>query len=95
MTPITTWGMIGDFNSWGSSVAMTPSADFLTWTGEITVADGQGWKFRANDSWDVCDLGGSLSNLVFKGGNIVTGAGTYEVTLNLATLPYTATLVKK
>ena len=96
MTPVTSWGMIGDFNSWGSSVAMTPSADFLTWTGEITVADGQGWKFRANDSWDVCDLGGELANLTFGGGNISTlSAGTYEVTLNLATLPYTATAVKK
>lgn len=96
MTPVTSWGMIGDFNSWGSSVAMTPSADFLTWTGEITVADGQGWKFRANDSWDVCDLGGELANLTFGGGNISTlSAGTYEITLNLATLPYTATAVKK
>lgn len=96
MTPITTWGMIGDFNSWGSSVAMTPSADFLTWTGEITVADGQGWKFRANDSWDVCDLGGELGNLTFGGANISSlSAGTYEITLNLATLPYTATAVKK
>lgn len=96
MTPITTWGMIGDFNSWGSSVAMTPSADFLTWTGEITVADGQGWKFRANDSWDVCDLGGELGNLTFGGANISSlSAGTYEITLNLATMPYNATAVKK
>lgn len=96
MTPITTWGMIGDFNSWGSSVAMTPSADYLTWTGELTLAaDGQGWKFRANDAWDI-DLGGTTSNLTFGGSNIDTlGAGTYEVTLNLATVPYTFAAVKK
>ncbi len=95
LTPVTTWGMIGDFNSWGSSVAMTPSADFLTWTGEITLNDGQGWKFRANDGWDI-NLGGVLTNLTFGGDNISSlGAGTYEVTLNLATLPYTATAVKK
>lgn len=96
MTPVTTWGMIGDFNSWGSSVAMTPSDDFLTWTGELTLAaDGQGWKFRANDGWDI-NLGGTPGNLTFGGSNIDSfGAGTYTVTLNLATLPYTATIVKK
>ena len=87
--------MIGDFNSWGSSVAMTPSSDFLTWTGELTLDAGQGWKFRANDGWDI-NLGGSLSNLVWNGDNIsALGAGTYEVTLDLTTLPYTATAVKK
>lgn len=95
MIRITTWGMIGAFNSWSSSVALTPSADFLTWTGTLTLPAEGDWKFRANDNWDDCDLGGALSNLVFKGGNIVTGPGTYDVTLNLATLPYTATLVKK
>ena len=92
---ISTWGMIGDFNSWGSSVAMTPSDDFLTWTGELTLDAGQGWKFRANDGWDI-NLGGSLSNLVWNGDNIsALGAGTYEVTLDLTALPYTATAVKK
>lgn len=94
MTPITTWGMIGDFNSWGSSEALTPSADFLTWTGTLTIPSDGGWKFRANDGWDI-NLGGALSNLTWGGDNIMSGAGTYDVTLNLATLPYTATVVKK
>lgn len=95
MTPITTWGMIGDFNSWGASEALTPSDDFLTWTGTLTLGEGQGWKFRANDGWDI-NLGGALENLTFNGDNIATlGAGTYEITLNLATLPYNATAVKK
>lgn len=96
LTPITTWGMIGDFNSWGGDVILNPSNDFLTWTGELTLtADGQGWKFRANSDWGI-NLGGDLLNLQFNGDNIAAfGAGTYQVTLNLATIPYTATVEKK
>lgn len=92
---VTTWGMIGDFNSWGGDEVLTASADFLKWTGTLTLADGQGWKFRANAGWDI-NLGGALGNLTFGGDNIMTlGAGTYDVTLDLSTLPYTATAVKK
>lgn len=93
-TAITTIGLIGDFNSWGSSLALTPSADFLTWTGDVTL-DGGTFKFRANDGWDI-NLGGSLDNLTQGGDNLSSpGAGEYTVTLNLGSLPYTATLVKK
>lgn len=93
-TPITAIGLIGDFNGWGGDVDMTPSEDFLTWTGTLTVEDGQGWKFRCNHEWAV-NLGGSLDDLVLDGGNITVPAGTYTVTLSLATHPYTATLTAK
>lgn len=95
ITLVSTWGMIGDFNSWSTSVPMTPSSDFLTWTGELTLDADQGWKFRANDGWDI-NLGGTLGNLTWGGDNITSlGAGTYQVTLDLSALPYSATVVKK
>lgn len=95
LTPVTTWGLIGDFNGWASSVAMTPSADFLTWEGEVDLEAGKDWKFRANDGWDI-NLGGELTKLVMGGGNLtVTTSGKYHITLNLGAIPYTASAVKK
>ncbi len=94
-TPISTIGIIGDFNSWGSSIAMTPSADYLVWKGEVTLTSTHGWKFRANNGWDI-NLGGSINDLKSNGSNIASpGDGTYEVVLDLSKLPYTATLTKK
>lgn len=94
-TLITTYGMIGGFNSWGSSLAMTPSADFLIWKGEVTLAAGDEFKFRANDGWDI-NLGGEFANLVAGGANLLApGAGTYAVTLDLSKLPYSCSLQAK
>ena len=96
---ITTIGIIGDAteNGWDASTPLTPSADFLTWTGTVTLKGGE-FKFRANDSWDVVNLGGNLEFLSTDGGapNIPSpGEGTYELTLDLGSYPYTATLAKK
>ncbi|MDE6496682.1 MAG: SusF/SusE family outer membrane protein [Duncaniella sp.] len=96
---ITTIGIIGDAteNGWDASTPLTPSEDFLTWTGTVTLKGGE-FKFRANDSWDVVNLGGNLEFLSTDGGapNIPSpGEGTYELTLNLGSYPYTATLTKK
>lgn len=94
-TPVTTVGLIGDFNSWGGDVEMIPSDDFLTWTGTVTLEEGQGWKFRMNNGWDI-NLGGALDDLTPGGDNLsAPAAGTYEVKLSLATHPYTATLTAK
>lgn len=96
VTAISTIGVIGDATpaGWDASTALTPSDDFLTWTGDIVFKGGE-FKFRANDGWDI-NLGGDLSNLTQDGGNIASpGEGTYTVTLSLAELPYTATVVKK
>lgn len=97
LTSIKTIGIIGDFNGWAASEAMTPSADMLTWTVTANMSAGNSWKFRMNDGWDI-NLGGSLDSLTGFGNpaNLTCDAdGTYEITLHLDTLPYTATMVKK
>lgn len=97
VTNIRTIGIIGDFNGWAQSEAMTPSDDMLTWTVTATMSAGQSWKFRMNDGWNI-NLGGSIDSLTGFGNpaNLTCGAdGTYEITLHLDTLPYTATMVKK
>lgn len=97
ITEITSLGIIGDATpkGWDGQTNLTASADFLTWTGDFTLTGGKELKFRANDNWDI-NLGGDLDDLSVGGPNIKIDAdGTYTVTLNLATLPYTATIVKK
>ena len=91
MNLITSCGLIGDFNSWGGQLALTPSADQLVWTGKVTLQEGQGFKVRFNDNWDI-NLGGDLNNLTVDGANMTAPAGTYDVTLDLSKLPYTLTL---
>lgn len=96
LTEITTIGLIGSATpeGWGESTAMSPSADFLTWSVTVNLVEGE-YKFRANNAWDI-NLGGSLDKLEQDGDNLnITEAGTYLVTLNLSALPYTATLVKQ
>lgn len=94
MQQLKSWGLIGDFNNWGGDIAMTPSEDLYTWTAELTVTDGQGWKFRANADWAV-NLGGTEGELWKDGANIVLPAGTYEITLDLTTYPATFKAEKK
>jgi len=94
LTYISTLGIIGDFNGWGESVALTPSADYLTWTSPATdFPAGCGWKFRANNGWGL-NWGGSVDALVFNAGDniVTTDAGKYVVTLDISAVPYTATL---
>lgn len=96
LTPITTYGLIGSATpqGWDASTAMTPSADFLTWTVDVALSAGE-IKFRANNGWDF-NLGGTYENLTPGGDNLpVAEAGTYTVTLHLGQLPYSATIVKK
>lgn len=96
LTKINTIGIIGGFNDWGNSNAMNPSEDLLTWTITQDMKAGDEWKIRANNGWDI-SLGGQFDNLwPFNGGNFVCAeTGTYDITLNLGTLPWTATVVKK
>lgn len=96
LTQVETIGLIGDSTpgGWDASTALEPSADFLTWTGTVTLTDGE-FKFRANNGWDI-NLGGAMEDLTQDGANIKSpGAGTYDVTLYLGTLPYGCTFVKK
>lgn len=95
VTLVSTIGVIGDATpgGWDTSTALTPSADFLTWTGKVAFGNGE-FKFRANNGWDI-NLGGNLQDLQQDGANLASpGEGTYNVTLNLGQLPYAATLTK-
>ena len=88
LTQIKTLGLIGGFNAWGESVAMTPSEDFLTWKGSFSAGENEEFKIRANNGWDI-NLGGTFDNLVPGGNNLTTGSdGNFTITLHLAQHPY-------
>ncbi|MDE5595130.1 MAG: hypothetical protein K2I89_06120, partial [Muribaculaceae bacterium] len=72
------------------------SEDNMVYTLTADLNAGDEWKFRANGNWTV-SLGGALDKLSsFNGENLkCEETGTYEITLDLSTLPWTATLVKK
>lgn len=95
LVKIASWGIIGGFNEWGGSVEMTRVDDF-TYTVTQEMKKDDEWKFRANGQWTV-SLGGQFDNLnPFNGPNFkCTEDGTYDITLNLRNLPWTATVVKK
>lgn len=94
LTAIQSCGLIGGFNGWGSQLALTPNADQTVWTGSVTLSDGDEFKVRFNDNWDI-NLGGDVRCLTVGGANIkAPAAGTYQVTLNISKLPYTLTLKK-
>ena len=94
LTKIETIGLIGGFNGWGGQANLTPSADYKTWTGDVTFTEETEWKFRMNDNWDY-NLGGAIDNLVGGGANLKSAAGSYTVTLDLGKLPYSCTLTSK
>lgn len=96
LVKITSFGIIGGFNGWSESIEMTASEDNMVYTLTADLNAGDEWKFRANGQWTV-SLGGALDNLSpFNGENLkCEETGTYDITLNLSTLPWTATLVKK
>lgn len=89
---ITTLGLIGNHNDWSAQDNLTPSLDMLTWTGTVAL-DGE-FKIRMNDNWDY-NLGGDPACLSAGGDNMSVEAGTYDVTVDLAHLPFSITLVKK
>lgn len=89
--------IVGTLNEWGEAgkVELSHSSDFKTWTATVDFAAGDKFKIRANDAWDI-NLGGSFDNLSFGGADmLVEEGGTYKVTLNLGTLPYSITLEKQ
>ena len=90
VTKIETIGVIGSFNGWSESVALTPVDDTnLFWTGTVTLSEGDEFKFRCNNDWAI-NLGGEDEyNLVPNGANLkAPGAGTYTITLDLSFVPY-------
>lgn len=93
LSAIESVGLIGDFNDWGAQQNLTRQGETMIWKGKLTVAEGQGWKIRCNDNWDI-NLGGDLKALTVNGENISVAAGTYNVTLDLTNVPYSITLEK-
>lgn len=105
LTKIEKIGLVGAFNGWNApgSVAMTESitaANDIKYTGTIevsTVENGGGeFKFCINNDWAI-NLGGTEDELTTANGAnlVVAEPGTYDVVLNLSTLPYTCTITKK
>ncbi len=95
-TKITTWGVIGDATpgGWNTSTPLTYDVTNKVWKGTINFSGGGGWKFRANDQWDI-NLGGSPTYLNYGGDNIAgPSAGPHVVTLDLSNpLQYTYTIL--
>lgn len=87
-TKIETIGVIGSFNGWAESLALT-SEDGLIWVGTITLNEGDEYKFRCNNDWAI-NLGGADEyNLVPDGANLKAPAtGTFTITLDLSVVPY-------
>ena len=88
--------IIGDFNGWGSGIAMTWDSAAKTWTvpEDIKFTNGTGFKFRFNSDWTY-SFGGALDNVQFGGGNIpfTKNDGTYKVILNTASADFTVNAV--
>ncbi len=81
----TTWGVIGDFNSWGGDQAMTYDANSGTWKATFSISAAGGLKFRANGGWTL-NFGdnGADGTLEEGGANIsIAAAGNYTFTMNL------------
>jgi hypothetical protein len=87
---ITSWSLIGDFNSWSADVPMTYSSSTGLWSGTINAAAAGGFKIRANDAWNVSyGTGGPVHSLTSNnGGNIPITAGTHTVSMSLSAAGY-------
>ena len=70
LTPITTIGVIGGFNGWGSDyVKLQYNPQTGAWEGYCDIPAGTEFKFRANDDWTI-NWGGDMNNLSYDGGNL-------------------------
>jgi starch-binding outer membrane protein SusE/F len=85
-TSYTTIGLIGDFNSWGGDITMSPceSTNNHEWYTTVTFSSSGGCKFRADAGWTVnwgaADFPRGLGTQ--GGDNIQYTAGTYKVIFN-------------
>ena len=88
--------IIGSFtgSGWSTDIDLTPSDDMTVWTGEVTLAAGDKFKFRMNHAWGT-GLGGAIDELTPSGGNVIASeGGTFTVTLYLGQLPYYCSFAK-
>lgn len=90
---------VGDFQGWNAAstaAALTPSADFKTWTYTGDFGDGGGFKFVINggvnsNPWAL-NYGGPADECAFDGSNFSISGGQHTVTFNIGEIPYTTTI---
>ncbi len=99
-----TMTVIGGGNGWNLETAtpLTASKDLKVWTAK-DVELGDEFKINCNGAWDY-DFGGVkvedttgkyVYNLNFKGSNMQTKPGKYDIEINFSTMPYVLTLTPK
>lgn len=98
-----TLSVIGSGNDWKLDTAtqLTPSSDFKVWTAD-NVPVGDEFKINANGAWTIGFSGKSVPDATGKqvytvdkqdgGENLHATPGTYKVTVDFSTKPYTVTL---
>lgn len=91
ITEVETLGVIGGGN-WSASRNLTPSADYLTWEGDVEIS-GE-WKLIFNNNWSM-NYGGSTDEPVFDGANINSGDGLMHVVVSFAGNTPTITVTAK
>ena len=94
---IDTWGIIGAFNGWGSSVAMTFDPATGVWSITRDMPAGE-FKFRANNDWGTNFGDNSPADFKpeYNGANLsITTAGNYTISLDLSVGGNYAYTIKK
>ena len=84
-TKINTWGIIGAFNGWASSVPLTFNASTGVWSITRDMPTGE-FKFRANDDWGI-NFGDNNADFKpeYDGSNLnISVAGNYTISLDLS-----------
>jgi hypothetical protein len=93
---INTWGIIGAFNGWGSSVPLTFNTSTGVWSITRDMPTGE-FKFRANDGWGT-NLGDNNGDFKpeYNGSNLnISVAGNYTISLDLSVGGNYAYTIKK
>ncbi len=98
---INTWGIIGAFNGWATSVPLTFNAATGEWTITQNMPAGE-FKFRANNDWPINFGDGGGSNGApdgkpdYGGDNLnITTAGNYTITLDIGVAGNYSYTIKK
>jgi hypothetical protein len=82
---INTWGIIGAFNGWGSSVPLIFNTATGVWSITRDMPTGE-FKFRANDDWGI-NFGDNNADFKpeYDGSNLnISVAGNYTISLDLS-----------
>ena len=80
-TKIENMNLVGDFNGWNAA----DDAQKMTWNAESLCfeisgagVNANGWKFTANNAWDI-NLGGALDKLAGNGDNLAAEGATIKL----------------